>query len=206
MQSIKVILTISIFLLFGIVSAQEDTSVQEAFGNSYKFEEEGEYSKAIDVLKSVYDDDSYPLNLRLGWLSYMGGFFTESTAYYQKAILLKPLAIEAKFGLVYPASSVGNWDLVKKQYNDILIIDSQNTFANYRLGSIYYGSGQYEKALLYFEKVVNLYPFDYDGLLMYGWAHLQLGKYREAEVLFKQALLNNPQGQSALEGLEALKQ
>ena len=72
------------------------------------------------------------------------------------------------------------------------------------MGSIHYGNGDYETALKHFEKVVNLYPFDYDALVMYGWTNFQLGKFREAEVLFNQALMNQPEGQSAKEGLEAL--
>ena len=188
-----------------MLPAQDYQKIQDAFAESYTHEKEGDYKKAIDDLKAVYNEDSFPLNIRLGWLSYMGGFFTESIAYYQRAINLKPLALDAKFGYVYPTSAMGNWDQVKKQYRDILEIDPQNTLANYRLGSIYYGNGEYETALKHFEKVVNLYPFDYDALVMYGWTQLQLGKFREAEVLFNQALMNQPSGQSAKEGLEALK-
>ncbi len=184
---------------------QDYEAVRNAFAQSYAHEKEGEYKKAIDDLKAVYSEDSFPINIRLGWLSYMGGFFTESIAYYQKSINLRPLALDAKFGYVYPTSAMGNWDQVKKQYRDILAIDPQNTLANYRMGSIYYGNGAYEDALKHFEKVVNLYPFDYDALVMYAWTHLQLGKLREAEVLFNQALMNQPEGQSALEGLKALK-
>ncbi|MEZ5148221.1 MAG: hypothetical protein R2759_14455 [Bacteroidales bacterium] len=77
----------------------------------------------------------------------MAGYFTESLAYYQRCIDLKPLSLEAKFGYVYPASAIGNWEQVKKQYNDILAIDPQNTTANYRLGSIYYGNEDYTTAL-----------------------------------------------------------
>lgn len=197
-----------IVLLAGVglfISGQDYEAIHEAFEKSYTAEKDGDYRKATDYLKAVYDESSFPINIRLGWLSYMNGMFTESLAYYQRAINLKPLALDAKFGYVYPASSMGNWEAVKKQYSDILTIDPQNTVANYRMGSIHYGNEEYETALKYFEKVVNLYPFDYDALVMYAWTHLQLGKYREAEVLFNQALMNQPDGQSAQEGLEALE-
>lgn len=196
------ILSLAVFLS---IHAQDYKSIQDVFEKSYLYEYSGDYSKAIDGLKTVYSEESYEINLRLGWLTYMAGFFTESTAYYQKAIELKPLSIEAKFGYVYPASALGNWEQVKKQYNDILQIDDQNTVANYRLGSIYYGNEDYTTALKYFEKLVNLYPFDYDGLLMYAWTNLKLGKFREAEVLFNKVLMNRPNDISALEGLELIK-
>lgn len=185
--------------------SQDYTSIQIAFKKSYDFEYIGDYSGAIDELKKVYDEESYEINLRLGWTTYMAGFFTESTAYYQKSIDLKPLSIEAKLGFIYPASALGNWEQVKKQYINILEIDPQNSLVNYRLGSIYYGNEDYTSALQYFEKVVNLYPFDYDGLLMYAWTNLKLGKYREAEVLFNKVLMNQPTDASAKEGLLLIK-
>ncbi len=187
------------------MSAQDYKAIQLAFEKSYFYEYSGEYQKAIDLLKGVYLADSYEINLRLGWISYMAGFFTESTAYYQKAMEMKPLSIEAKFGFVYPASALGNWEQVKKQYNDILTIDPQNTIANYRMGSIYYGNEDYTNAMKYFEKVVNLYPFDHDALLMYAWTNFKLGKLREAEVLFNKVIMNKPNDESALEGLNMIK-
>ena len=194
-------------VVFSTISVAQDnySAIQDAFARSYEYEYSGEYSKAIDALKNVYDEESYEINLRLGWLTYMGGFFTESTAYYQKSIDLRPISIEAKLGFVYPASALGNWEQVKKQYNEILKIDPQNTLANYRLGSIYYGNEDYTTALKYFEKMVNLYPFDYDGLIMYAWTNLKLGKFREAEVLFNKVLMNVPNEKSALKGLAEIK-
>jgi tetratricopeptide (TPR) repeat protein len=193
-------------LLFNLnAGSQEYKTIQDAFEKSYLYEYSGDYSKAVDALKTVYSEDSYEINLRLGWLTYMAGFFTESSAYYQKAIDLMPLSIEARFGYVYPASAMGNWEQVKNQYIEILKIDPQNSLANYRLGSIYYGNEDFTTALKYFEKVVNLYPFDYDGLLMYAWTNLKLGKYREASVLFNKVLMNRPNDTSALEGLKLIK-
>jgi len=196
----------TVLLLIGLnTQAQDYSEIQEAFSVSYALEYSGEYSKAIDAIKKVYSEDSYEINLRLGWLTYMAGFFTESAAYYQKSIELRPLSLEAKFGIVYPVSAMGNWEQVKKQYRDILTIDPQNTLANYRLGSIYYGNEDFTTAIKYFEIVTNLYPFDYDGLLMYAWANLKLGKLREAKVLFNRVLMCQPNDKSAIEGLSMIK-
>jgi hypothetical protein len=52
---------------------------------------------------------------------------------------------------------------------------------------------------------VNLYPFDHDALLMYAWTNLKLGKLREAEVLFQKVIMNNPNDESAQEGLKMIK-
>jgi len=186
--------------------AQDNSSaLQEAFSSSYTIEKSGDYTKAAEALKKMYDEKSYELNLRLGWLTYMAGNFTEACAYYQKAINLMPYGIEARFGYINPAAAMGNWDAVVTQYQEILKTDPQNTTANYRLGNIYYGKAKYSEALPYFEKNVNLYPFDYDSLLMFAWTNYRLGKLREAKVLFNKALLNRPKDASATEGLGLIK-
>jgi tetratricopeptide (TPR) repeat protein len=193
--------------MFGYFSliAQNSNPVLDAFASGYVSETAGNYSKAIESLKAVYDYNSYEMNLRLGWLSYLNGSYPESLNYYQKALELKPIALEAKFGYVLPAAALGNWESVKTQYQEILKIDPQNTVANYRLGYIFYNSLNYSEAVKYFEKVVNLYPFDYDALLMFAWTNYQLGKLREAKVLFNKVLLNTPGDASALEGLQLIK-
>jgi tetratricopeptide (TPR) repeat protein len=197
---------ISLFI-FGTagVNAQNYAALQDAFSKSQAFESKGNFTDAIAAMKTVYQADSYEVNLRLGWVTYLAGLFTESSAYYQDAIKLKPYAIEAKFGFVYPASALGNWDQVITQYNDILNIDPQNTLANYRMGSIYYGRKDFTTAEKYLEKVVNLYPFDYDSMVLYAWTTLKLGKTREAQVLFNKVLLIRPKDTSALEGLALIK-
>jgi tetratricopeptide (TPR) repeat protein len=186
------------------VSGQSFKETKDAFQQSYIQEATGETTAAINSLKGVYDERSYEINLRLGWLSYQAGNFSESTAYYSRAIELMPYAIEPRFGIVYPGAAMGNWAMVMKQYEKILEISPNNSIAMHRLGLIYYGKEDYESAKKYFEKVVNLFPFDYDALTMLGWSYFKLSNFREAKVLFQKALLHTPGGTSATEGLELL--
>jgi tetratricopeptide (TPR) repeat protein len=192
------------FLILGSLQAQSDDMIS-AFAKSYEQEYTADYSGAIATLKKVYDQDSYEINLRLGWLHYMAGLFTEGVSYYQRAINLYPYAIEAKLGFVYPASALGNWEQVITQYKAILKIDPAHTLTNYRMGLIYYGREDYETAYRYFERLVNLFPFDYDGLIMFAWTNLKLGKMTEAKVLFRKVLMLSPNDASALEGLGLIK-
>ncbi|MFA4851918.1 MAG: tetratricopeptide repeat protein [Bacteroidales bacterium] len=208
METLKKSLT-AVFLC-GLLSISaytqdKDKALQQAFADSYTQEYAGEYNKAVDALKKVYSEKSYEINLRLGWLMYMSGLFTESLAYYQKASNLMPYSIEAKLGYVYPAAALGNWEQVIKQYNDILKIDTKNATANYRLGLIYYGREDYSTAYKYFEQVINLYPFDYYYTLYFAWTNLRLGKNKEAKVLFNKVLVIQPNDESALEGLGLIK-
>jgi len=196
-----------IFLMAIVVNlnAFSQENVLKAFKESYALEARGEYKKAAEVMKGVYSEDSYEINLRLGWLNYQAGLFTESTAFYQKALAILPYSEEAKFGIIYPLSALGKWNEVIHFYEKILEISPNNTTANYRLGLIYYGREDYGTAYKYFEKVVNLYPFGYDGLLMFAWTNLKTGKLREAKILFNKVLMYSPDDVSALEGLSLIK-
>ncbi|MCF8226491.1 MAG: tetratricopeptide repeat protein [Bacteroidales bacterium] len=205
----KVKLYVGMVLLAGTITLSGQSSaykqVIEAFQDSYINEATGDLQTAIQDLKNIYDEDSYETNLRLGWLTYSAGQFTESYSYYNRAVTLKPYAIESRFGLIYPAAAMGNWNVVITQYNKIIEIAPGNTVAMHRLGLVHYGRKEYDQAEVLFEKVVNLYPFDYDALLMLAWTKLQQKKLREAKVLFNKALMHTPGGQSALEGLELLE-
>jgi tetratricopeptide (TPR) repeat protein len=203
----KIIFGLAIFAISvpGVAQSVAYNTTVKAFQDSYLNEATGDLQAALQDLKKVYDKDGYELNLRLGWLSYSAGQFTESYSYYNRAVELKPFAIEPRFGLIYPTAAMGNWDMVIRQYNKIIEIAPGNTIAMHRLGLVYYGRKEFLEAERLFDKVVNLYPFDYDALLMLAWTKLQLKKFREAKVLFNKALMHTPGGQSALEGLELLE-
>jgi len=199
----------SILLIIILIGSQnlfaQDNKLIAAFTKSYKYETEGEYQSAITELKNVYDEKSYELNIRLGWLSYNAGLFSQSIIYYRTAINLMPYSEEAKFGLVFPASASGKWDIVLNTYKKVLENSPNNITANYQVGLLYYGKQKYSEAYKHFKITVDLYPFDYDGLIMYAWTNYQLGKYREAKVLFNKVLLLSPDDASALEGLGLIK-
>lgn len=201
----KLTFIVLVLLIGGKGISQNHEELVSAFTVSYKAESDGDYTKATDVLKKVFNKDSYEINLRLGWLSYKAGLLDDSESYYRKATQLMPYSIEARFGLVYPLSSMGQWDQVIQVYEEILNIDPQNSVANYRFGLVYYGREEYGKADKYFTKVVNLYPFDYDGLHLLAWTKLRLGKTQDAKALFNKALLNRPGDASSLEGLSLIQ-
>ncbi len=205
LKQYRLVLLLSMMISAATASGQSFEETKDAFQQSYIQEATGETNGAITSLKNVYSEKSYEINLRLGWLSYQAGSFTESMAYYNRAIDLMPYAIEPRFGVVYPGAAMGNWTMVIAQYEKILEISPNNSTAMHRLGLILYGKEDYESARKYFEKVANLYPFDYDALSMLAWSHFKLNNFREAKVLFQKALLHTPGGSSAMEGLELLE-
>lgn len=205
MVFLKKLFAFGVVLLLATTAFAQDEQLLQAFANSYTAEKNKEYKKAADFLRKVYMADSYELNLRLGWLTYQAGQLSESVQYYQKAVALKPYAVEPRLGLAYPLWAQGRWDELAALYGKVLEIDPQNCFANYRMGLLLYNKAQYDKATPYLERVVNLYPFDYDGLLLLAWNNLKLQRHKEARVLFGKVLLYNPGDASALEGLQLLK-
>ncbi len=200
----QIFIITAIFLLSTKLFSQDVKKIQKAFETSYTLEKENKLEESIAVLKNVYFADSYEINLRLGWLNYKKGYLAESEKYYLNATKLLAYSEEAKFGLILPKSANAKWNDVIDIYKQILTISPNNTTANYRLGLIYYNRKEFSNAYTLFEKVVNLYPFDFDGLLMYAWSALQLGKSKEAKILFNKTLMNHPNNASALEGLAIL--
>lgn len=201
--------SISVFIIIILAnmaySQSNQKELEEAFEESYKLERKSDFSASMDELKKVYEDSSYELNLRLGWLNYNAGLFDESVIYYNKAQELKPYSEEARFGLILPLSALGKWDLVIKAYDEILSVNPNNTVALYRLGLVHYGKKEYSKANSLFKKVVDLYPFGYDGLLMFAWTSYHMGNMNQAKVLFNKVNLYNPGDESAKEGLNLIQ-
>jgi tetratricopeptide (TPR) repeat protein len=194
---------IAAFLILLVIRLQAQTNVvlQKAFRNSYANEQNKNYIAAINDIYPYLSDNSYEVNIRLGWLHYLNKNYTASQSYYQKAISIKPGAIEAKFGYVKPLSFLQSWDKVLEQYLAILRIDPQNAQANYWAGVIYYNRKQYDAAIRCFKVVVTLYPFDYDGNHMLAWSSLMAGKKADAKPLFERALIIKPADASSTDGL-----
>jgi len=205
MESLKIVLIILLTAVVLPVKGQYEEKVLKAFESSYLAEKQNDWMKAASVLEKVYLEDSYEFNLRLGWLSYKQKQNEASKAYYRKALALLPYSEEARFGLILPLAANGEWNEVIRIYSQILENNPGNSVALYRLGLVYYERKDWTQAYRCFQKVVDLYPFGYDGLLMLAWTNFQTGKVREAKVLFNKVLLYSPGDKSALEGLSLLR-
>ncbi|HPT30769.1 MAG TPA: tetratricopeptide repeat protein [Prolixibacteraceae bacterium] len=188
-----------------VTKGQYNDAVLQAFAQSYSYEKENNFLQSAAVLKKAYQEDSYEFNLRLGWLSYNLKKYEESKVYYKMALSLLPYSEEARFGLVLPLAANKEWNEVAKIYTQILENNPGNTVALYRLGLLCYERKDWAQAYRLFQKVVDFYPFGYDGLLMLAWTNLQMGKNREAKILFNKVILYSPGDKSALEGLKLLR-
>lgn len=205
MKTIKIIF-ISVALFSAVkVFAQSNKPLTALFKQSYEYEATKNYEAAVNVINSLYNETSYEINLRLGWLYYLSGKHKESVSYYQKASAIMPAATEPLWGIINPYAKLENWNEVEKTYHSILKIDAKNIKANYNLGLIYYYRKDYKEAKKYFDVDLNLAPFGYNNLLMSAWTNYYLGNKNEASVLFNKVLLYSPNDKSAFEGLSLIK-
>ena len=94
---------------------------------------------------------------------------------------------------------------MEKTYFSILKLEPRNASALYKLGLIYYYRKNYTSAKKYFDVALNLYPLDYNTLLMSAWTNYFLGNLNEAKILFNRVLLLYQTDASALEGLSLIK-
>ncbi len=199
----KTIFCVSTFYSLSFFSQTDKTVV--AFSKSIEQEKKSEYSSAIESILALNDSSSYEINARLGWLYYKAGIKKKSIHYYERAISIMPNAIEPRYGFGFPAYQLEDFQSLINQDKKILEIDPNNKVINGNLGSLYYYNKDYKNAIPYLEKVVSLYPFDYDNNLLLGWANLKLGKNSEAESYFNTVLMYSPKDASANEGLTAIK-
>ncbi|MGZ3942641.1 MAG: tetratricopeptide repeat protein [Bacteroidia bacterium] len=199
----KALLFLALTYCLGVQA--QNKSLTTAFSLSYEYETVAKYPEAIAALNEVYNAGSYEINLRLGWLNYLAGKYKESISCYQKAAGLMPAATEPHWAVINPLTKLESWTEIEKTYHSILKLDPKNSTANYNLGLIYYYRKDYVNAKKYFDVSLNLYPFDYNNMLMTAWTNYFLGNKTEASVLFNKVLLYSPNDKSALEGLSLIK-
>ncbi len=199
---IKTGILLSLLFLFSVASAQVNPS--EVFGKSYKLEASGDYKVAINALTGINGYD-YHKTLRLGWLYYLDKKYDLSVQHYNMAIKLRPKAVEPLLGLCYPLDIQQKTDQLESVYKKILSIDPGNSKINYALGNIYYYRKNFTLAEKYFDKGLEMYPYDYYFTLMSAWTKYFLGKKNEAKNLFNTVLIISPEDTSAKEGLGLIK-
>lgn len=205
--SLLLIILIAVYFVTDTLSNNIDPKIN-SFNQSIKYESEGNYLKAIEVLSKVYEENKndYLINLRLGWLYYSSGKFSESKTYYKKAVELSGSNnIEAMLGLTFPLSYLEEWAEIELIYNNILKIDSNNYTANLRLGQIYLNKADYKNAKAHLEKIYNYYKSDYEINTSLSWTYFYLGESKKAKELFINILMISEKDSLATIGVNLIK-
>ncbi len=80
------------------------------------------------------------------------------------------------------------WSKREGMFHQVLEIDSEDTLANYGLGSIAVEKGEWEKALTYLEKVIMADPKYSVAYLALGKAYQSLGRKEQAVATYKEGI------------------
>lgn len=90
--------------------------------SSYRLEAGEKYSEAVDALMPVYlaAEAEYFPNLRLGWLFYRQGIYSNSLKHYKAALKAEPEAIAPRQGLISIYIVEGKWEKVAAEAENIL--------------------------------------------------------------------------------------
>jgi type IV pilus assembly protein PilF len=186
----------AVVMLSGCASDRQlrKTQSQDLRGLGEAYMGEGNFIEALRTLLEAEKLDSKDAFLQndLG-LVYMARDRNDmAVAHFQKAIALKPDYAPAHNNLGAAYMALKNWDAAiatfKKLTGNLLYATPQYPLAN--LGWAYYNKGDYQTALGYYRKALEMAPQFVIGLLGMGRTYLAMGKNPEAlQALEKAATL-----------------
>jgi len=145
-----------------LLSAQPTNG--QTIQDSYTAETNGNYTQAIEIMKSLEAADSNEpfYKLRLGWLSFNSGKYSDALTYYQKAYKLSP-TLEAREGISKSFMYLGLWNDAIDNAQAILKDYPQHLVSLLQIGYAQYAKKEYRAAIEAYEKVLKLYPYDLDS-------------------------------------------
>ncbi len=191
-------------LLCGLnANAQQATA--DLYRDSYALESAGKMKAATNKVLTVlrHEPESYFANLRAGWLYYLQGKSEESIKYYDRAVGLKPKAVEPLLGKLLPLVGVAAWGDVIKTARKVIEMDPGNFQANSKLAYALYMSGNFAKSLPVYTLLVQRYPSNVTMKVGLAWCNLKMARTQRARELFLEALKIDSSNQKAANGLAA---
>lgn len=84
-----------------------------------------------------------------------------------------------------------DWTTAARLYKELLKTDSSNVEYLKELGSIYVKAGEDEKAIPYYEQIINFYPHYIDAMNSLGAIYRRLKRYNESIQILQRALAEN---------------
>lgn len=152
---------ILLFFCFSLLFANNQT-IQKSYLQSYNYEQIGKYQDAIKVLLPLHNKypHGYTLNLRLGWLFYLDGHYTDAIKYYKKASLIKTHTLEPLLGLIRVYLTTYSYKEAENISTEILKKDYYNYYANLYICKALIGEKKYKIAIAVINKMLTLYPTD----------------------------------------------
>jgi tetratricopeptide (TPR) repeat protein len=151
-----------VFFLGNNAYALTDMGIYESYKSSYNYEKMYRYQDSIKALSPVYNDykNAYTVNLRLGWLYYLNGNYSNAVFHYRNAVKAAPDNIEAKLGYMLPLLAQQKYSEAEEVGYKILKIDNYNYYGNYRLALALKNQKKYNLAEKIIIKMLFIYTTD----------------------------------------------
>lgn len=181
----------------GSQTRQDDlqkAEVARKIGEAYILE--GNYTAALgELLKAKELNPEDPLTYNYLGFCYMAkNMMPEAIVHFKKAVALNPSYAPAR-------NNLGSAYMRLKEYDAAIAVFEEITkdalyatphFPLSNLGNAYFGKGDYETALSYYKKALNIQPNFVNALAGVGRTYLRMNEPRLALRYLEQALKTNP--------------
>ena len=201
----RLILLLLTFFSYGWAEISQE-KINEAYYQSYTLEKAQNYLNAIEVLMPVYKayPNSYTINFRMGWLTYLQGNYANALIYYRKALAIFPASVEVLDCISLAHKARLDWNKVEEENYKILKIDYFNKTANYWYIVALQVQKKYDLAEKVCNKMLTIYPTAVNFLYLLGKNCYDLNRKDEALSYFSSVLTLDPYNVGAKEYLELL--
>ncbi len=174
-------------------------TISRSFQEASRYEKVQNYHDAIRTLLPVVQaaPELYAGHLRLGWLYYLQGKYSNSVAHYKMATQTSDGAIEPVIGVLLPLLGQGKYAAAEQHAYRILSIDYYNYYANLRLSVALRRQGKLDLAMKIVLRMLKLYPADVAFLAQKGLILQDKGALGAADEAFSKVLALDSQNEIA---------
>ncbi|MEJ2540247.1 MAG: hypothetical protein P8188_09785, partial [Gemmatimonadota bacterium] len=173
--------------------------VAGAYARSFTYERTQAYDDAIRALAPVYDavPNGYTVNLRMGWLFYLNGNYSNSITHYEVAEAAAPGALEPRLGHLLPLLAQERWADAEALGYQVVSADHFSYYGNLRLAIALRMQGKLDAAYQVALKMITAYPTDVLHLVEFARIVDARGDAPEAARLFREILILDPENEAA---------
>ena len=177
--------------------------VAGAYARSFGHERTQAYDDAVRALAPVYEayPNGYTVNLRMGWLFYLNGNYTNAVAHYEVAEAAAPTAFEPRLGRMLPLLAQERWAEAEALGYQIVSLDHYSYYGNLRLAIALRMQGKVDPAYQVALKMVTAYPTDILHLVEFARIVEARGDVEEARRLYGEILILDPENEAARRAL-----
>ena len=178
----------------GMLFATGSYAASNLWADSYYLESQGKYDAAAKVLQSELAKrpaDEFVV-LRVAWLKYLAGNYSQAASDYQHALNLNPKSLDARLGLILPMLAQKRWREAGQLAGQVLEIAPWNYYAHVRLMSAEEGQEKWGVLAQHAKEVSIRYPSDATVLVYLARAEAKQGNKAEAQAAYRKVLQRIP--------------